>query len=96
LQARLQSKDRQINNLIIEQDKYREAFACQALQQQFHIRGSPAPENASKSVKLPDPLLLTDGKNSKFKDWLSRMKNKLTANTDYYSTEALRMAYIEN
>ena len=69
-----------------------------AVQQQFRgsRHASLAPETSSKSVKLPDPPLLTDSKDPEFEDWLSRMKNKLTVNADYYNIEALKMAYTEN
>jgi hypothetical protein len=49
-----------------------------------------------KSVKLPNPPVLTDGKDPEFEDWDSRMRNKLKANADPYNTEALRIAYVEN
>ncbi|OJD23554.1 hypothetical protein ACJ73_05087, partial [Blastomyces percursus] len=51
---------------------------------------------AQRSVKLPDPPLLTDGKETKFEDWYSKMKGKLENNADHYTTEALRMAYVES
>ena len=47
-------------------------------------------------MKLPNPPILTDGKDPEFEDWESRMRNKLKANSDHYYTEALRMAYVEN
>jgi hypothetical protein len=47
-------------------------------------------------VKLPNPPVLTDGKDPEFEDWDSRMRNKLKANADHYNTEALRIAYVEN
>ena len=49
-----------------------------------------------KSVKLPNPPVLTDGKDPEFEDWESRIRNKLRANADHYDTEALRIAYVEN
>jgi hypothetical protein len=38
----------------------------------------------------------TDRKDPEFEDWDSRMRNKLKANADYYNTEVLRIAYVEN
>jgi hypothetical protein len=38
---------------------------------------------------------LNNSKKLKFEHWLFRIKNKLKFNADYFSTEALRMAYIE-
>ncbi len=96
LNQKITSKDEQIDLLIAERDDYKNAFARQALQRQNEPLRSPTPEPTPKSVKLPDPLLLTDGKEPKFEDWESRMKNKLIANADHYATEILKMAYIEN
>ena len=47
-----------------------------------------------KSTKLPDPPVLTDGKDPNYDLWAKRMKSKLNANADYYPTENLRMAYL--
>jgi hypothetical protein len=30
-----------------------------------------------------------------FSDWLSRIKNKLCENADYYPTKSIKLAYIE-
>ena len=51
-----------------------------------------------KSIKLPDPPMLTDGHATGFDIdvWESKMVKKLTANANHYSTEALRMAYINS
>jgi hypothetical protein len=59
--------------------------------------GTPAAAGSElrKSTKIVDPELLDDSKDSKFEHWLSRMRNKLKSNTDYFPTEDLRMAYVE-
>jgi hypothetical protein len=59
--------------------------------------GTPAAAGSElrKSTKIADPELLDDGKDPKFEHWLSRMRNKLKSNTNHFSTEDLRMAYIE-
>jgi hypothetical protein len=59
--------------------------------------GTPAAANSElrKSIKIADPELLNNSKNLKFKHWLSRMQNKLKSNTNYFSTEDLYMAYVE-
>jgi hypothetical protein len=59
-------------------------------------RNSPAPEKTKKSTKIPDPPILTDGKEPKFEDWLLRIKDKLAANEDHYPTAALRLAYVKS
>ena len=52
----------------------------------------------TKSTKLLDPPILTDSHAAGFdiNVWKSKMVKKLTANTDYYPTEALCMAYIDS
>ena len=90
------TKNQQIDELITECDEYKKAFAQWALNQQLHEEESSAPEGWMKTTKLPDPPLLTDEKEPKFEDWESWMKNKLNANINHYTTEELKMAYIEN
>lgn len=51
-------------------------------------------ERLSKSEKVPDPPILADGKDLKFKDWYIEMKNKLEANTDWYDTDQIIWGYI--
>ena len=51
-------------------------------------------EGTRRSTKLPDPPVLTDGKDPDYDLWARRMKSKLEANADHYPTESLRMAYL--
>ncbi len=51
------------------------------------VRGASVRVNAPASVmatskKLPDSLILTDGKDPNIEDWLSAMRNKLEGNAD--------------
>ena len=94
----LRNKDNALLNLAEERDRYRDAFAMQALDVQTgrSARNSPAPEKTKKSTKIPDPPILTDGKEPKFEDWLLRIKDKLAANEDHYPTAALRLAYVKS
>jgi hypothetical protein len=55
--------------------------------------GSIAPKE-SRSTKLPDPPVLTDGKEPTIDNWAVKIRTKLSANADHYPTEALRMAYL--
>jgi hypothetical protein len=48
-----------------------------------------------KSTKLPDPLIF-EGKGQDLDSWLSRMRNKLLANSDHYPTDPLQIAYTES
>ena len=52
----------------------------------------------TKSTKLSDPLILTDGHATEFDIdmWESKMTKKLVANANHYSIEALRIAYIDS
>ena len=45
-----------------------------------------ATTNAWKT-KIPDPPMLTDGKEPRFEDWLPLMTQKLTANADQFNTQ---------
>lgn len=73
----------QIDELIAEQDLYQNVFTEHSLQN----GGLKNHERLGKSEKVPDPPILTDGKDLKFKDWYIEMKNKLQANTDWYDTD---------
>ncbi|OJD25419.1 hypothetical protein ACJ73_03209 [Blastomyces percursus] len=96
LQERISSLGGQLAKAIDERDEYRNEYA--ALAREYHaMRRSPIPlDRPQRSVKLPDPPLLTDGKDPKFEDWYSKMRGKLEGNADHYTTEALRMAYVES
>jgi hypothetical protein len=48
----------------------------------------------SKSAKIPDPPLLTDGTKPTFKSWKLQMKGKLRVNSDYFPSSDARMAYV--
>ena len=52
----------------------------------------------TKSTKLPDSPMLTDGNAARFdiNMWESKMAKKLTANVDHYNTEALHMTYVDS
>lgn len=67
-------RDKQINELIDEQDEYCMAFAEQHLRGQGTMTGAiGSHKHAPKSEKVPDPPLLSDGKDPKFEDWLVEM-----------------------
>ena len=55
---------------------------------------SGTPFGTSKSTKLPDPPILTDGKDPTFENWKLQMRDKLQVNSDYFPTEEARMAYV--
>ena len=48
----------------------------------------------NKSLKLPDPPVFTDEKNSTWEVWETKIQNKLKVNADYYPTALSQIAYI--
>ena len=52
------------------------------------------PAYTEKSIKLPDPLELTDSKVPLFEDWLLFITQKLKANADHYNTPLLWIAFV--
>ncbi|EAW24646.1 uncharacterized protein NFIA_101300 [Aspergillus fischeri NRRL 181] len=56
--------------------------------------GSQASAASGKSAKIPDPPLLSDGKDPRFEDWLLAIKQKLQANADHYPNPMMRITYI--
>ena len=48
----------------------------------------------SKSAKIPDPPLLTDGTEPTFESWKLQKKGKQCVNSDYFPSSDARMAYV--
>lgn len=98
LKERIKRKDDALVELAEERDRYRDAFAQDALvvRTMGATRVSPGPEASKKTSKIPDPPMLTDGKDPKFEDWLLRIQDKLAANADHYPTPAMRLAYVKS
>jgi hypothetical protein len=92
LKDRVEAKDRQIDTLILERDNLKDAY----VQLSLSARGGTPGSDSKKSTKLADPEPLSDGVEPTFDQWISRIKNKLSANADHYPTESLKIAYIEN
>jgi aspartate/methionine/tyrosine aminotransferase len=59
-------------------------------------RGSLAPAGSKRSIKINDSKHLTDSKEPRYKHWLSRMRNKLYKNANYFLTKFSKITYIEN
>ena len=51
---------------------------------------------ARKSTKLPDPPILTDGKDPAFGRWRIQMQDKLKVNADHFESMEAKMAYVFN
>ena len=63
------------------------------------VRESPALSTiptSKKSTKMPDPPMLNDGKDVKFKAWKTEMRRKLLLNEDHYPTAAHQLAYVSS
>jgi hypothetical protein len=48
-------------------------------------QGTLPESSAKKLIKIPNPPILTNGKDPQFDDWLLLMKEKLRANADYFN-----------
>lgn len=52
-------------------------------------------DKSSRSMKLPDPPILSDGVKPTLEDWLSDMVGKFRSNADHYNSEDLRINYVK-
>jgi len=86
--------EEQADDLIDERDRLQRTVIHLAASHTEPRQASATP--TEKSVKIPNPPVLTNGKDPEFEDWESRIRNKLKANADHYNTEVLRISYVEN
>jgi hypothetical protein len=90
-------RDEQADDLIEERDRLQRTVVHLAAS---HVGSMVSREVSTtptgKSVKIPNPPVLTNGKDTEFEDWESRIRSKLKANADHYNTDALRIAYVES
>jgi hypothetical protein len=102
LRERIKGKDKALAELIKEYNHFQDTFAQEALvaRNRGLIYNLPVPEVTKKLTKkltkIPDPPILTDRKEPKFKDWLLHVKDKLAANANHYPTPAMRLAYVKS
>lgn len=96
LRQQLLAREDQITKLITERDEYRDTVAEMTVRAHRECRTTPVPDQPRRTVKLPDPPILTDGKEPKFDDWMAQMKTKLKANADHYSSNLLQVAYVQS
>ena len=78
--------------MTLNQDAYANKIAYDTLHPMDHTTAGG--QSSSKSAKIPDPLLLTDGKEPWFEDWLLLITQKLEANHDHYDSPQLCCAYV--
>ena len=81
-----------LNQMTLDCDAYANKIAYNTLHPAGHTTAGG--RSSSKSAKIPDPLLLTDGKEPWFEDWLLLMTQKLEANHDHYDSPQLHHAYV--
>lgn len=70
------------------------AIVLETLVQRLPRDGTPV--DSSKTTKLPDPPLLTDGKDPTFESWKLQMQGKLQVNHDHFPTPYACMTYVFN
>lgn len=51
-------------------------------------------QKATKSTKLPDPPVFTDGVDPSWEDWSAKMEEKLDANVDWLPTAKSQLTYV--
>lgn len=78
----------QIDDLMVEHDEYKVAYA--EVQLCSHVSTVESTKSSSKSEKVPDPPLLTDGKGPKFKGWMIEMEGKFMANADHFNNDQMK------
>ena len=88
----LEETAERLNQMTLDWDAYANKIAYDTLHPVDHTTAGAWPSN--KLAKIPDPLLLTDGKEPWFEDWLLLMTQKLEANHDYYDSPQLCHAYV--
>ena len=91
MREQLDETTEQLELVIIDWDAYTNQIAQNALHHTGHVSVNEQP---SKSAKIPNPPLLTDGKEPQFEDWLLLMTQKLEANHDHYNSPQLCCAYM--
>ncbi len=50
----------------------------------------------SRSQKIPDPSLFTDGKNSTWENWYGKIQDKLEINADLFPNERAKLGYVHS
>jgi hypothetical protein len=70
------------------------ADVLEALTQRLTRAESPAAATSSKTTKIPDPPVLTDGKNPTFENWRLQIRGKLRVNADHFPDEEARTTYV--
>lgn len=99
VQQELHEVKQQLAQAELNCDGYSQKIVQMVMDQTSSLNWSAADGNVSsqspcKSAKIPDPSLLTDGKEPHFKNWLLLMTQKLKANGDHYDSPQLQIVYV--
>ena len=95
LQEQIDELEEYLNLAFMDHDAYANWLAWDLLNPNHHVATERTEQPFShKSAKIPDPSLLTDGKEPWFEDWLLLMTQKLDANHNYYDSPQLHHAYV--
>src|SRR5580658_4929081 len=62
----------------------------------METRASTPASGSGKSTKLPDPPILTDGKDPTFENWRIQTQDKLRVNADHFQSMEAKKAYVFN
>ena len=57
-------------------------------------RSGTSPEGPKRTIKIPDPPILTDGLDPTFESWKIQIQAKLSVNADHFTNNAARIAYV--
>jgi hypothetical protein len=55
---------------------------------------TPGGSGTTKSAKIPDPPVLTDGKEPTFESWKLQIRGKLRTNADHFQSKEAKMTYV--
>ena len=95
LQEQIDELEEHLNLASTDHDAYANQLAQDLLNPDHHVATERTEQPSShKSAKIPDPPLLTDGKEPQFEDWLLLMTQKLDANHNHYDSPQLHHAYV--
>jgi hypothetical protein len=86
-------KDQAMMDLIEERDRFK--HVAEYMDQRQRSSVSPEAEPRSKTLKLPDPPILTDGKNPRYDDWVSLIKRRFVILAQHYPTAEHQIAYVQ-
>jgi hypothetical protein len=80
-------------NQLEKQNKDQQGIIEYLEQRHTASTSSPAPLS-SKSMKIPDPEPLSDGKSPIFENWKIQIEGKFIVNHDYFPIEQAKMIYV--